>query len=477
MSGDQHVLILGSGLVCPPLVDYLSNHKYTITIASRTVLKATDIIKLLKPEQQSLIKAVEYDVETDDESLSKLNGLLDSVVLVVSMLPYIFHVKAAKLALLRKKHFFTTSYVSPEMGQLDADVKAAGLCFMNECGVDPGLDHMSAQKFIDHVHSQGGKVLSFHSLCGGLPAPSAGANPLGYKLSWSPRGVLLASRNTATYLENGHKKILPGASLYEPELGYHLETIQTTNAGVLKLEWYPNRDSTVYKDIYGIPEAQTIIRGTYRNAGWCRMMKYVSSHGLTSTDAEEAKTLWYHAHTSTPVSLAQFTYSVLTKSPNALPADIDMETFVSTTLGIAKDDDVMVRLAYLGLFSRDTVLPAPHKVPTALDVMCYLFEQKLQYSAGECDMIVMKHTFVVETAGGATETWTSTLIDIGLQSQQGFSSMARTVSLPVAMAIHAVLSGKLAGLTGVIRPTSPSVYNLILAEMEEAGVKFIEQRV
>jgi saccharopine dehydrogenase-like NADP-dependent oxidoreductase len=238
------VLVLGSGLCCPPLVAYLASYHIGVILASRTLKRAAATRDQLPAADHKYVQCVQYDIAVDDAASGspRLRALLSlpSIRVGVSMLPYTFHVQAAEVAVSLKKHFLTTSYVSPAMSALDASARSAGVLLLNECGVDPGLDHMSAQKLIDRVHAQGGKIVSFHSLCGGLPATSAAANPLQYKLSWSPRGVLLASRNAATYLQKGERKEVSGARLYELGEGYSVE--QFGSAGVKALEFYPNRD-------------------------------------------------------------------------------------------------------------------------------------------------------------------------------------------------------------------------------------------
>ena len=414
---------------------------------------------------------------------------------------------------------------------------------------------MSAQRFIDRIHGAGGVITSFHSLCGGLPSPAANTNPLGYKLSWSPRGVLLASRNTATYLAHGEVRSVGGEQLYVEGVGYHTEAIVDTGAkqvGRLELEWYPNRDSTVYGDIYGIREAHTLIRGTYRNAGWCAMMRMLSRHGFTETDAGRADRQWRRTtEADGALNLAQFTYCVLTDTADRLPSELADETRMrrwvkqrlsaggvdgvsgksgvagasrvsgSTAAGhgnghangqvnghtsssstataasaasaFASDDDesasidnVLDRLSFLGLLSSTTTLPAScvSRLPCSLDVVCELFERHLQYSAAEEDMVVMKHTFEVSWPGRGRshrEQHTCTLIDTGaVHGVAGqYSSMARTVSQPVAICIRALLDGRWAHkpeLTGVLRPVQPLVYNTVLDEMAGLGVVFSEER-
>jgi saccharopine dehydrogenase (NAD+, L-lysine-forming) len=385
---------------------------------------------------------------------------------------------------------------------------------------------MSAQRFIDRVHAQGGRVVSFLSICGGLPAPASNTNPLGYKLSWSPRGVLLASRNTAIFLEGGEVKTVEGSALYEAGVGwkrdYVVDDSSRSHVGRLQLERYPNRDSTHYLPIYGIEEAATCIRGTYRNAGWCDMMKALAHFHFTDTDTTKADATWRKAATASAASshsLAQFTYSVLTQSSDCIPAELasdeaKMRQWVGQRISsafwssysaaeqAAVADNVLTRLQFLGLFSGTARLPTvgsavavPPALPvSSLDVMCGLFERHLQYGEGECDMCVMQHTVEVEwgvaavqagVASGVREQWKCVLVETGKVrggAAGEYSSMARTVTLPVAACIRALLEGRwsgeeLRGIEGVVRPTQPQVYSLVLDEMEgKEGIAFVERR-
>jgi len=441
------VLVLGSGLCSPPLIGYLLKHGFRVTVATRTVCKAE---KLLQGHPNG--RGVAWDISTDG-ALDRLDQLVQQVDLVVSLLPYIHHVASAKVALKHKKHFCTASYISDEMLALDPIAKEAGVIMLNECGVDPGLDHMSAQKIIDEVHAKGGKVREFYSICGGLPAPESNNNPLGYKLAWSPRGVLLASRNDAYFLENGEAKKLPGIDLYAEGI-YRPDSVDTVG----HLEWYVNRDSVKYINIYNIPEVDTIIRGTYRYPGWCRMMRKIALNGFTSLDEIQIQGRPY----------AAFTAKIL-----GLDSVEDLPASVAKKLDLAADDDIIHRFSWLGLFDKEKVVK--EGIKTALDAVCELFEDKLQYAQGEKDMICMKHTFEVEYGGGVRERLTSTLINFGMQPE-GDTSMARTVALPLAIAVKAVLEKRI-NLTGIVRPILPELYNHILDEMEHENITFVDRKL
>jgi saccharopine dehydrogenase (NADP+, L-glutamate forming)/spermidine synthase len=435
----KRIVCLGAGLVARPYVQYLCKHDYHVTVASRTKSKAERLIDGCKNAE-----AITFNIKTDNDLLKELTAQAD---LICSLLPYTFHVKAAKEAIKYKKTFCTTSYISDEMKALDEDARNAGVLILNECGVDPGIDHMSAMKIIDHIHNNNGKVISFTSFTGGLPAPDANNNPFGYKLSWSPRGVLLAGRNNAHFLRDGKEVNIPGAELFD-----NYEIMEVPEAG--KFEGYPNRDSMSYIDIYGIPETKTMLRGTYRNLGWCGTLKKIADLGLL--DLEER-------------SFNNMTYADLMRE-QVKSDDPHLIDSVSSACGIESNDPIISRLEWLGLFN-DT--PIPSDITTNLDALCHLFLEKMEYAPGERDMIVMHHEFIAEYSN-RREKMTSTLIDYGIPN--GDSSMSRTVALPVAIASRMILEGKIT-LTGVHRPIISEVYEPILKELEENNIKFKEQTI
>ncbi len=432
----KNVLCLGAGLVARPYIQYLCENGFHVTVASRTKEKAERLI-----EGCDNATAIAFNIAKDDELLQKLTSEAD---LVCSLLPYTFHVKAAKVAIQHKKHFCTTSYISDEMQSLDEEATKAGILILNECGVDPGIDHMSAMKIIDGVHNEDGKIVSFTSFTGGLPAPDANDNPFGYKLSWSPRGVLLAGRNDAQFLRDGKEVHIPGKDLFQ---SYEIMDVP----GMGQFEGYPNRDSLSYINIYSIPETKTMLRGTFRNIGWCATLDKIADLGLL--DIEER-------------SLDNLSYSQMIRQVLSSNED-DALSLVAKKLNLETTDPIIGRLDWLGLFSDDII---PDGIPTYLDALCHLFEQKLKYAPGERDMIVMHHDFIAEYPN-RRERITSTMIDYGIPN--GDSSMSRTVALPVAIASRLIMEGKI-NLTGVHRPIMPEVYDLILEELETLDIKLEE---
>jgi len=436
----KKILVLGAGMVSRPLVRYLLDQPdYFVTMATRTVSKAEKIINKHKRG-----KAEPLNVKDD----VKLEQLISKVDIVVSLLPYTFHVKVAELCIKHRKHLVTTSYVSDAMKQLDKRAKDASVLLLNECGLDPGIDHMSAMRIIHDVESNGGKVISFKSTTGALPAHEANNNPFGYKFSWSPRGVLLASRNSAKWLEDGREVSTPGEQLFE---NYYLQEIPKVGT----FENYPNRDSTPYKDIYGLKDAKTVYRGTFRFVGWCETLRNIVTLGWLSDK---------------PVhGFSGKTYGDLTRHLiDAKPGE-DLSKATAKHLDLKPYSTVIKRLEWLGLFSNE-LLPTDKDNP--LDYLNVLTLSKMPLGKHEQDMVIMHHEFVVEYPS-KKEYVTSTLVDYGIP--KGDTSIARTVGLPAAIAVKMILQNKI-NMTGVHIPVIPEIYNPILEELEGIGIKFDEKK-
>ncbi len=435
------ILVLGAGLVSRPGVRYLLERAgLEVTVASRTVSKAEALVA-----GSANGRAAAVDVENESE----LAALVGSHDLAISLLPWTHHLRVADLCLKLGKHMVTTSYVSEGMKKLAPAVREKGLIFLNEIGVDPGIDHMSAMKIIHQVEAEGGKVLHFHSYCGGLPAPEHNDNPFGYKFSWSPRGVVLASRNSARYLEDGRIVEIPGRDLFASPRVEEVEGLGT-------FEVYPNRDSVPYKDLYGLKDALTVIRGTYRNLGWCETLKKIVELGLVD---------------ETPrAGLKGLRFRQLTALLVGAPADGNLRRAAAAKLGLPAASPVLDRLDWLGLFGDDTIPEAG----STLDVLSARLQEKLYFREGEKDLLLLRHRFVVENADGSRDQITSTLIDFGIPF--GDSSMARTVSLPMAIGTRLIAEGRITR-PGVLIPVTPDIYGPVLAELETQNIRMVEKRL
>jgi len=309
---------------------------------------------------------------------------------------------------------------------------------------------MSAKKLMDRIHAEGGKIVGFKSYCGGLPAPEDNNNPLGYKFSWAPRGVLLASRNSALFLKDGKEVTIPGAVLFE---NYELHKVEGLDG---ELEAYPNRNSVQYLDIYDLKgECRSIVRGTYRYRGWCEVIKKLADIGYLDV---------------TEVNLSGYTYRKLTASLTKSDSD-NITAHVAKQLGVDANHRIITTFAWLGLFGDD---PVPPNTKTHLDALCAAMLARMQYADSERDMLVMLHTLDCEFPKlGKRRIYTSRLLDFGIKN--GDSSMSRTVSLPVAIATKLVLEGKFSHLKGLVMPTFPDLYNPILEELESMNIKFHEK--
>jgi len=435
----KEILVLGAGMVARPLVRYLGDVPgYRVTVASRTVAKAEELVR---GHPQGIARALDVD---DGAELSRAVAAAD---VVVSLVPYTYHVAVAEHCLNHKKHLVTTSYVSPAMKALDARARAAGVLFLNELGLDPGIDHMSAMKVIHAAQKKGGTVTTFLSYCGGLPAPEANTNPWGYKFSWSPRAVVLAGRNAARYLKDGKEVNTPGEKLFA-------DVRNVTVPGAGEFECYPNRDSIPYIDTYGLRGVRNMMRGTLRNKGWCETWLKLADLGFLDDTVRE----WEGA-----------TYRDFTARVVGADKQSDVKKAVAGRAGVPEDAALIERLAWLGLFGDDKV-PLAKGAP--LDILAARLLEKCPYAPGERDMVVIHHEFEIAYPGHKTERITSTLVDFGVPG--GDSAMARTVSLPAAIGTQLLLDGKI-NLTGVHIPVHPGIYEPVLAALEELGITCVER--
>jgi saccharopine dehydrogenase-like NADP-dependent oxidoreductase len=438
----KKVLVLGAGLVSRPLVRYLLDQPdFRVTVASRTVSKAEALLAGHKSGQAVALLANET---------AKLEKLVSEHDVAISLLPAPLHPLVAEMCVSHRKHMVTTSYVSPKMRALDEAARQAGIILLNEIGVDPGIDHMSAMRVIHDVQKRGGKVVSFKSYCGGLPAPDANDNPWGYKFSWSPRAVCTAGKNAARYRENGKLVEIPGPELFRCNHPVFVD-------GVGQLEGYPNRDSLIYVELYGLEDIETMFRGTLRYPGWCACLKNVVDLGLLD---------------ETPVTYPPgTTFAKWTAGFIKAKSTDHLRPQVAQHLGLAPSSNVLDRLEWLGLFSNDP-LPITGQLTTALDVLAARMEAKMPYKKGERDMIVLLHRFLARFPGQPDERISSTLIDFG--QPDGDSSMARTVSLPAAVGTKLILTGHIRA-TGVQIPVRPEIYNPVLDELAAMNIRCEEK--
>uniref|UniRef100_A0A673N5F1 Alpha-aminoadipic semialdehyde synthase, mitochondrial n=1 Tax=Sinocyclocheilus rhinocerous TaxID=307959 RepID=A0A673N5F1_9TELE len=442
--GMKRVLLLGSGYVSGPVIEYLTRDAGTqVTVASNLLNQAED----MAAKYPNTI-AVMLDITRQE---GHLESLIKDHDIVISMLPYTFHPQVAKQCIKMKVNMVTASYLSPAMKELQKSAEDAGITIVNEMGLDPGIDHMLAMECIDQAKADGCTVESYSSFCGGLPAPECSDNPLRYKFSWSPYGVLLNTISPAIYLKDNQViSVPPGGALLD--VTKPMDFIPGFN-----LEGFPNRDSTKYAEPYGIESAHTLIRGTLRFRGFSSAMSGFVKLGLINT--EPCPLL---GHTASPVSWKEL-----------LCKQIGLSTSVSSSVfedaiyeRIGRDDFRMQSLRWLGLLSEE---PVPH-AETILAAVAKHLEAKLSFAKGERDMVVMRNDVGIRHPTGELETKHISLVVYG--DPNGYSAMAKTVGYPAAIAVRMVLSGELT-TKGLVVPMTKNIYSPVLKRLQEEGLQCI----
>ena len=443
----RKILIIGAGKSTSSLVKYLSSkaeeHPLEITIADKDFSQASKVASLSEN-----LRSIALDIFEDSERKARVN----EADIVVSMLPARFHIEVAKDCLEFGKNMVTASYVSEDMQALDEDVKNKGLTFMNEIGVDPGIDHMSAMQVIDRIKNKGGKMIMFESFTGGLVAPDSDDNLWNYKFTWNPRNVVLAGQGgAAKFIQEGKYKYIPYQRLFR-----RTEFLVVPEFG--KFEGYANRNSLQYRDIYGLHDIPTLYRGTLRRVGFCKAWNVFVQLGMTDDT--------YIMEGAEDMSYRDFTNSFLPYSPTD-----SVELKLRHNLKIDQDDLIWDKLLELDLFNPDKNIGLKEATPA--QALQQILVDKWTLKQEDKDMIVMYHKFGYELEG-QTHQIDSTMVSVG--ENQTYTAMAKTVGLPVGMATLRILNGDITQ-PGVLRPITPDIYNPILNELEEYGIKFNEQEV
>ncbi|PJJ60123.1 saccharopine dehydrogenase family protein [Hymenobacter chitinivorans] len=446
----SRILLLGAGRSASSLLHYLLLHAaeegWQLTVADVNPAHLAPVLAA----HTAYARAVAFDIQQE----TQLPELVLQADIVISMLPALFHLPVAKACVQHGRHLVTASYVSAEIRELDALAKAADILILMECGLDPGLDHMSAMRALHDIRARGGQLTAFRSYCGGLLAPdSEGENPWKYKFTWNPRNVVLAGQSTAKYLENGHLRFIPYQQLFA-------RTTPITVAGYGEFDGYANRDSLSYRAPYGLDAIPTMLRGTLRRAGYCAAWQAFVRLGLTD-DA-------VHLGNSADMTWAALVESFL-PAPNGRETSLPDRT--AAYLGLAPDGPEMQRLAWLDVFSARPVGLAD---ATPAQLLERLLTEKWQLQAGDHDMIVMQHTLDYSLAG-VPHRWESSLVVLGDDATH--TAMAKTVGLPVAMAVRRLAAG-LVAQRGVVIPTEACLYEPILDELAaDYGIRFEEHEV
>jgi saccharopine dehydrogenase-like NADP-dependent oxidoreductase len=436
----KRIILLGSGLSATNLIKYLLDHseEYNWHLAIGDIDPEVPRRKVQGHPRGSVFY---FDIFDD--------ALLDATVrgadVVVSFLPASFHPKVAAACLEARVHMITASYVSKEMKLMDEEAKTKGLLFLNELGVDPGIDHMSAMRIIDEIRSRGGKMVSFKSSTGGLIAPEFDNNPWHYKFTWNPRNVVLAGQGVSQFIRNGMYKYIPYHKLFD-------RMLYTEVPGYGDFEIYPNRDSLKYRATYGLEEIPTMFRGTMRRPGYSEAWNVFVQLGITDDT--------YTLENSLNMTYREFINAYLRYDP-----DMPVEEKLCRYLDLDPEGEVMKKMQWLGVFE-NRVIGMPHATPA--QILQRLLEEKWALEPGDKDMIVMQHEIIYELDNQQRQI-TSSMVVIGKDREE--TAMSITVGTPVAIAIKLLLSGEI-HLTGVHIPVLPELYEPILTELETFGIAF-----
>jgi alpha-aminoadipic semialdehyde synthase len=433
---ERNILLLGAGKVASSFAEYVGRDKLTtVTVVSQYEHDAMHVAK-----NATRGRAVTCDIMN---STNELRSLIQEADVVVSLLPAPMHPIIAKECISSKTDLVTASYESEEMRALRKSIEEAGISILNEVGLDPGMDHMSAMKIVDDIHSRGGDVKHFSSVCGGLPAPEAANNPLLYKFSWSPMGVITASQNSAVYRRDGEIVHVPGEFLLASSQQF--DGFQSLN-----LEQLPNRDSLVYGDKYGIQSASTIFRGTLRYHGFSALLHVFKSMGLMN-NTETGAVTWKE------------TIEKVSKEHGFA----DVHCYIISCAGGEKDLASRAQrfLEWLHL----NEMPVSNS-SSIVRSFCDVLEQSLAYQNGERDMVLMQHDIVATFSDGSTETHSSSLQLFG---DKNMTAMCKTVGYTCAIGTQLILDG-VVPTKGLLLPTSKEVYIPALHLLEKEGIVFDE---
>lgn len=442
----KKILVLGAGRSSTVLINYLLDNSIDlnafITVADQSLESA--MAKIHSHPHGAAVQLEAGTHATQSELISKHD-------LVISMLPPHLHYLVAKDCVQLKKHLLTASYLSAEMQLLNEEVKRAGLLFMCEMGLDPGIDHMSAMKIIHKIKNEGGQIHLFKSGTGGLVAPESDDNPWHYKVTWNPRNVVLAGQGTAQYLENGINKFVPYHRIFSTKEKFKID-------GYGKFESYPNRDSLLYISKYELEGIKTILRSTLRKQGFCDAWDALIRIGITDDT--------YTIENASSLSYSKWLTSYLPeKKKNSKKTVMDR---TAKFLDCRIQDDIITKMDWLGLFSEEKI---KCNKATPAQILQQLIEEKWMMKKGNRDLVVMRHEFGFSKSG-KNYLQLSTLVVKGDDDIN--TAMAKTVGLPLAILAKLLLQSQLF-LTGVHIPVMSQVYEPVLKELEISGINFVEK--
>jgi len=437
------ILLFGAGKSATSLIDYLAN---SCEDGTRKLLVADldPALAAAKLKDRLHTEALGVDLEQEESR----QGLIRQADVVISMLPAGLHPILAADCLKLGVHFFTASYESEALRAMKGEIEEKGLLFLNECGLDPGIDHLSALKIIHETQSRGEVIRSFKSYCGGLLAPESEDNPWKYKFTWNPRNVVLAGQGMSKFLDHGEVKLVPYQQLFK-----RVETIHFPGLG--DFDGYPNRDSLNYQAIYGLEQVDTLLRGTLRRAGFCKAWDVFVQLGMTDDTASVQLPLGSTYRQFFNAFLPWSDQLTVEEKLAELIPDLDFPTFE--------------KLQWLGFFEQK-LLPKTEGSPAQL--LQAILEEQWALQPADRDLIVMQHQFEIQTQIGIKKVISSLVVE----GQDGlYTAMAKTVGLPLAIAVDLFLKGEIS-LRGLQLPVFPELYLPILVALEKEGIRF-EERV
>jgi len=441
----KNIFIIGAGLSTPCLIKYLaeksSEYNWTVTVGD---ISKEQVEKRLQGCTKA--KAVAFDVFNDEQRAA----FISKADLVISMLPARMHYLVAKSCIRFKKDMVTASYVSDEVRDFHQEAKENGTILLNEVGLDPGIDHMSAMKVINELKESGAKLTAFRSSTGGLVAPKYDNNPWNYKFTWNPRNVVVAGQGGAQFISHGAYKYIPYHKVFTRNQRMHIN-------GYGEFENYPNRDSLKYRSIYGLEDIPTIFRGTIRRPGFSKTWQTLVEIGATDDSfiVEDSENMTYREFINTFLKWDK---------------ELTVEQKFAKYVGLEEDSIFMYRLRWLGIFDD---IKIGLKRATPAQILQKRLEEKWKLDEDDKDMIVMQHRFDYELNGESKVLESSMAVE-GKDSI--CTAMAITVGYPVAIASKLILTGEITS-TGVKLPTTKDIYEPVLKELEEYGIKFTDKEI
>lgn len=439
----KRILVLGAGRTSSSLINYLlsksSEAGWFVTVGDQSLEFAEK-----KVGDHPGAKAIQFNVLDDDDR----DAQIAKADIVVSLLPETHHIHLIKDSIKHRAHLVTASYTSSEMASYDQQVKDAGLIFLNEMGLDPGIDHMDTMRLITKVKNKGGNLISLRSFGGGLIAPESDDNPWGYKITWNPMNVVIAGMASARYVQDGKMRIVPYNRLF-------LDTHIVDVPGVGKFEAYPNRDSIKYRRIYKVPRIPNVFRGSMRKIGFCKAWNALVQIGLTDNR--------YIVPDSHKLTYNEW-LSFYLKKKNGVDTKQALINFLNESNG----SEIIDKIEWLGLLSNKEIRL---KDATPSEILLDLLKEKWKFSENDMDMVILNTEVEYEIENRIEKVISSFVV----KGEPGFNTaMSKTVGLPMGIAVNLILNNKVKE-KGVIIPIYPDIYKPALKELAELGIKPVEK--